>query len=88
MGDLLHIKRPEVRHILEFNFTSFGIFQDKESEFFYYIILSDLVLTWISENFAFIVYANQKLFRKNLWGRLEPPPPLVSEGLIYDLSDH
>ena len=35
-----------------------------------------------------MVYANQKLFRKNLWGRLEPPPPLVSEGLIYDLSDH
>ena len=42
---------------------------------FYYIILSDLVLTWISQNFVFTVYANQKLFRKNLCGHLEPPSP-------------
>ena len=25
------------------------------------------MLTWISQNFVFIAYANQKLFRKNLW---------------------
>ena len=29
----------------------------------YYISLSCLVLTWISQNFVFITYANQKLFR-------------------------
>ena len=39
--------------------------------------LSDLVLTCISQNFVCIAYANQKLFRRNLWGgRLDPPPPL------------
>ena len=38
------------------------------------------MLTWISQNFVLITYANQKLWRKNLWGggRLDP---LVTEGL-------
>ena len=26
------------------------------------------MLTWISQNFVFIAYANQELFRKNFWG--------------------
>ena len=50
------------------------------SSLFYYITLSDLVLTWISQNFVFIVYANQKLFRKNLWGRLGPISPWYPKG--------
>ena len=34
------------------------------------------MLAWISQNFVFITYANQKLFVKNLWGvGLTPPPP-------------
>ena len=41
---------------------------------FYYTSLSVLVLTWIRQNFVFVAYANQKLWRKNLWGSARPPP--------------
>ena len=44
------------------------------------------MLTWISQNFVFIAYANQKLWRKNLWGSPRPPPPPVTEGLMLSLK--
>ena len=52
---------------------------------FYYTSLSVLLLAWISQNFVFIAYANQKLWRKNLGGggcRLDPGP-WVTEGLKH-----
>ena len=52
------------------------------SSLFYHTSLSDFVLTWIIQNFVFNAYANQKLWRKNLWkGSVRPYPLLVSEGL-------
>ena len=51
---------------------------------FYYTSLSVLLLTWISQNFVFLAYANQKLRRKNLWGRVgSTSPPPVTEGLRF-----
>ena len=38
---------------------------------FYYTSLSDLVLTWISQNLVFIANANQKLSRKTFKGSSE-----------------
>ena len=31
------------------------------------------MLTWIRQNVIFIAYANQKLFRENLWGVVSTP---------------
>ena len=45
------------------------------------------MLTWISQNFVFIAYANQKLWRKNFWGVGSTPPPPLGNRSVKPVLD-